>query len=157
VSAASATLGAGNVTVQGTAAGTSLVIQSGVGNAINDSAVLSLDGGGTTDVADQGFASLGTDTNEFIGSLCLGSLSQNPGLTHGSTARGAAVQSDEYFSGTGIVSVGLLGDFNGDGSVDNGDYLLWRINTGTHGGSAGFDLWRSNFGATAPASGSSES
>ena len=157
ISASSATLGSGNVTVQGAAAGTSLVIQSGVANAINDSALLSLEGGGTADVADQGYASLGAGTNEFVGSLFLGLVAQAQGLTYGSTSSGAAVQSDEYFSGTGIVSVGLLGDFNGDGSVDDGDYLGWRKSPSTLGGSAGYDLWRSNFGATAAGSGSSRS
>jgi autotransporter-associated beta strand protein len=157
VSGALATLGSGPVTVVGTTSGTALVIQSGVGNAINDSALLSLGGGGTADVADQGYASLGAGVNEFVGSLSLGLVAQAQGLTYGSTASGAAVQSDEYFSGAGIVSVGLLGDFNGDASVDEGDYLIWRKSESTFGGSAGYDLWRSNFGATAPASGSSQS
>jgi hypothetical protein len=133
------------------------VIQSGVGNAINDSAALSLAGGGTAGVADQGYASLGAGTNELVGSLFLSLAAQAQGLTYGSTASSAAVQSDEYFFGTGIVTVGLLGDFNDDGSVDEGDYLVWRKSDGGFGGSAGYDLWRSNFGATAPASGSSES
>jgi hypothetical protein len=157
VSGALATLGSGPVTVLGTTSGTALVIQSGVGNAINDNAALSLAGGGTAGVADQGYASLGAGTNELVGSLFLSLVAQAQGLTYGSMASGAAVQSDEYFSGTGIVTVGLLGDFNDDGSVDEGDYLVWRKSDGALGGSAGYDLWRSNFGATAPASGSSES
>jgi autotransporter-associated beta strand protein len=157
VSGALATLGSGPVTVVGTTSGTALVIQTGVANAINDSAALSLAGGGTAGVADQGYASLGAGTDESIGSLLLGLVAQAPGLTYGSTASGAAVQSDEYFSGTGMVSVGLLGDFNGDASVDEADYLAWRKSDSALGGSAGYDLWRANFGATAPGSGSSQS
>lgn len=157
VSAPSAKLGSGNVIVQGAAASTSLVIQSGVGNAIDDSAVLSLAGGGAVDVADQGYANLGTAVSEIVGSLLLGGVPQAYGLTYGSTASGAVMQSDEYFTGTGTVSVGLLGDFNSDGSVDGNDYLGWRKSPSAFGGSAGYDLWRSNFGATAAGSGSSAS
>ena len=52
------------------------------------------------------------------------------------------------------------GDFNGDGTVDAGDYTVWRDNVGSNTplpnddglgtpiGQAHFDLWRSNFGAT---------
>jgi hypothetical protein len=134
--------------------GTTLVILSGVGNAIDDSALLSLEGGGTAGAADQGYITLGAGINDLIGSLLLGALAQPQGLTYGSTSSGAAVQSDEYFSGTGIVTVGLLGDFNGDHSVDDGDYLVWRKSSSAYGDSAGYDLWRSNYGATAPASGS---
>jgi autotransporter-associated beta strand protein len=157
VPGASAHLGTGDVTIQGTTAGTALVIQTGVGNAINDVASLSLAGGGTLGVADQGYANLGSGTNEFVGSLLLGLVAQAQGLTYGSTVSGAVVQSDEYFSGSGIVSVGLLGDFNDDGSVDNSDYVGWRKNPSAFGGDAGYDLWRSNFGATAAGSGSSGS
>jgi len=157
VSAPSATLGSGNVTVQGATVGTSLVIQSGVANAITDSALLSLAGGGTVDVADQGYATLETAISEIVGSLVLGGVPQTDGLTYGSTSSGAVVQSDEYFAGTGTVSVGLPGDFNGDGSVDAGDYLGWRKSQSTFGGSAGYDLWRANFGTTSAGSGSSGS
>ncbi|QDU55455.1 PEP-CTERM sorting domain-containing protein [Aeoliella mucimassa] len=60
----------------------------------------------------------------------------------------------------------LEGDFNGDGTVDLGDYTVWRDNLGSSndlsgngdetGASAGlvdaadYELWKSNFGATAP-------
>lgn len=62
-----------------------------------------------------------------------------------------------------VISVGLLGDFNGDGVVDSIDYAVWRENlgmsdaalngngTGDPSGlvvSADFDLWRQNYGAT---------
>ena len=47
----------------------------------------------------------------------------------------------------GGESVSLTGDYNGDGSVDAADYVLWRkenIN-----GPSGYDDWRANFGKTA--------
>ncbi len=39
----------------------------------------------------------------------------------------------------------LPGDFNGDGSVDAADYVVWRKNNGTQ---EGYDSWRTNFGRT---------
>ncbi len=155
VAGASARLGSGAVTVEGTTPGTALAIASGVGNAIDDNATLTLAGGGAPNVADQGYASLGAGVTEFVGSLILGSNTQPLGLTYGSSVSGAIVQSDEYFSGTGIVWVGLPGDFNGNGSVDNSDYIVWRKNPSTFGGNTGYNLWRSNFGATTHGSGSS--
>ncbi len=149
VSAATARLGTGNITVQGTTAGTALVIQSGVNDAIDDGATVSLLGGGTVGVADQGYADLGAGINEAIGALLLGGALQANGITYGSTASSALFQSNEYFAGTGIVTVGLLGDFNGDGSVDAADYVKWRKSPGIFGGSpAGYDLWRANIGRT---------
>jgi hypothetical protein len=37
----------------------------------------------------------------------------------------------------------LPGDYNGDGTVDAADYVVWRD---TDGGQAGYDTWRANFG-----------
>jgi T5SS/PEP-CTERM-associated repeat protein len=45
-----------------------------------------------------------------------------------------------------VAAPGLEGDFNGDGSVDAADYVVWRKNDGTQ---AGYDAWQANFGATA--------
>jgi autotransporter-associated beta strand protein len=54
--------------------------------------------------------------------------------------------------------VGLPGDFNSDGKVDAGDYVMWRKNDGTNNalandgglgtpiGPGHYDLWRANFG-----------
>lgn len=47
---------------------------------------------------------------------------------------------------------GLPGDYNEDGSVDAADYPLWRKDPASFGGDpAGYNTWRTNFGATAPA------
>jgi fibronectin-binding autotransporter adhesin len=40
----------------------------------------------------------------------------------------------------------LPGDYNNNGSVDAGDYVLWRKTDGTP---AGYNLWRAHFGQTA--------
>ena len=55
-------------------------------------------------MADQNFAILGAGVNEVVGGLVLGGVSQAPG-TYGSTASGAQFQNDEFFSGTGTVTV----------------------------------------------------
>ncbi|MCI0331975.1 MAG: PEP-CTERM sorting domain-containing protein [Planctomycetes bacterium] len=46
----------------------------------------------------------------------------------------------------------LPGDYNGDGTVDAADYVVWRKNDGTP---AGYDTWRAHFGETAGAGGTS--
>jgi hypothetical protein len=45
----------------------------------------------------------------------------------------------------GTLTATLTGDFNSDGIVDAADYIVWRK---TDGSQAGFDTWRTNFGAT---------
>jgi hypothetical protein len=48
----------------------------------------------------------------------------------------------------GVLAVdgaGLPGDYNGDGSVDAADYVVWRKNDGSQ---AGYDTWRANFDRT---------
>jgi hypothetical protein len=50
----------------------------------------------------------------------------------------------------GAPVAGLTGDYNGDGSVDAADYVVWR-KTGVNG-QQGFDDWRANFGMTASGS-----
>ncbi len=163
ISGASATLGNGNVTVQGTTPGTALLIQSGVANAIDDIATMNLFGGGTAGVADQGYVDLGAGISEVIGSLFLNGVMQ-PNGTYGATGSGATHVMDEYFAGSGILSVGALifaGDYNDDGFVDAADYAVWRENVGQPAGSlpndntgapigdAQYNLWRSNFGNAA--------
>jgi hypothetical protein len=53
--------------------------------------------------------------------------------------------------------VGLAGDYNGDGTVDAADYVVWRKDPASFGGDpAGYDTWRANFGTMAmPAAGQS--
>jgi hypothetical protein len=51
-------------------------------------------------------------------------------------------------TGVFTAQVSVAGDFNGDGAVDAADYVVWRKTDGTP---AGYDAWRSHFGATAGA------
>lgn len=82
---ASASLGSGDVTV----AGGSLKIENGVSNAISDTGLVNLAGGGTGGVADVGFAELSAGINETVGTLMLGGVLQ-PGGTYGSTSSASA-------------------------------------------------------------------
>src|SRR4030095_15391284 len=83
-----ASLGRGNVIVSGVQ--TKLTIQTGVLNAIADTAALTLAGGGRLCGADTGFVDLYPGVNEFIGGLVLGNAAQGPG-TYGSTLSPAAI------------------------------------------------------------------
>ncbi len=111
VSGAFADLGTGNVTVDGLTTGSGgsvangkLTIQSGVINAIDDLATLILTGGSGVGVADGGFATLGSGVDEIVGGLVLGGVVQGAD-TYGSTLSAANIKNDEYFAGTGIVTV----------------------------------------------------
>jgi hypothetical protein len=79
---------------------------------------------------------------------------------------------DTFFSVTGMpgmdnyiltskieaaVVPGLDGDYNGDGSVDAADYVVWRNGDSPDDTQAGYDLWRANFGNTAGASAAASS
>ena len=51
----------------------------------------------------------------------------------------------------------LLGDFNGDGTVDEVDYTVWRDGLGTVYTTADYDDWKAHFGETLPGGGSASS
>jgi autotransporter-associated beta strand protein len=155
VSGDSARLGTGNVTVQG--GGSALLIQPGAVDAISNSATLNLFGGGEPSLADQGYLELGAGLNELVGALLLGGVAQSHGLSYGSTTSGAMIQLDEYFAGSGMIAVGMLGDFNGDNAVDAADYVLWRKSPGAFGGSNGHEFWRIHFGSTSSIGGNGHS
>jgi fibronectin-binding autotransporter adhesin len=46
------------------------------------------------------------------------------------------------------LEVTAPGDFNHDGMVDGGDYVMWRKGLGTKYTAADFDSWRAHFGQT---------
>ena len=60
-----------------------------------------------------------------------------------------------------VALPGVAGDYNADGNVNGGDYIVWRQNMGTTAtlpndnniggviGSQHYDLWRAHFGETA--------
>lgn len=100
-------LGTGAVTVDNSSSPASvarLQVAAGATNALFDFGTLSLKGGGTAGVADQSWADLGAGVNETVGFLQLNGVNQ-PAGTYGSTSSLATNQSNEYFSGTGIITV----------------------------------------------------
>jgi hypothetical protein len=95
-----------------------------------------------------------------VGGLMLAGTIFGAGV-YGSTASGAAnpglANPDEFFAGAGtitVVPVGVPSDYNGNGTVDAGDYVMWRkggplLNDFTPGvGPDDYTFWRSRFGAT---------
>jgi autotransporter-associated beta strand protein len=111
VSGGAGSLGTGDVFVHSAnamiafGASARLALESGVLNAIADNALLSLAGGGLfAGFADDGYLELQAGVNETVGALLLGGVSQAPG-TYGSTLSTATFKDDEYFSGSGILTV----------------------------------------------------
>jgi autotransporter-associated beta strand protein len=160
------TLGAGNVTVDNSTSPLSIArvnIEAGTANAINNLATLILAGGGAANAADQNFAILGAGVNEIVGGLVLGGTTETVPGTYGSTSSLATFQFDEYFSGSGVITLappaGVPGDYNNNGKVDAADYVLWRkggtlANDPTPGNQlSDYDFWRARFG-NPPGSGS---
>lgn len=52
------------------------------------------------------------------------------------------------FSNINLNAIGLLGDFNHDGTVNAADYTVWREGRGTIYSDADYDVWRSHYGDT---------
>jgi autotransporter-associated beta strand protein len=102
-------LGTGDVTVESASlvfggSQAKLTLNTGATNVIDDSAYLFLSGGAAPNTADDGHADLGAGINEIVRRLYLGGLVKIAG-TYGSTASAATYKNDEYFAGTGIVTV----------------------------------------------------
>jgi fibronectin-binding autotransporter adhesin len=108
LSGATATLGTANVVVDNATSPSSIArlsILAGVLDGINNGTTLSLAGGGTAATADQNFAILAAGVNEGVGGLILGGVTQTVPGTYGSTTSAATFQNDEYFSGSGVITL----------------------------------------------------
>jgi len=119
-----ATLGSGNVTVEGLAIGAAgfLEIRSGVLDAISNAATLTLTGGsgGTINLPESA-------TNEVVAGLVLGGMAQPAGVyTSGSHPL--------FITGLGSITVAAPpannADFDSDGDVDGNDFLIWQRGVG---------------------------
>jgi hypothetical protein len=55
---------------------------------------------------------------------------------------------DNVAISTGPFDFSLPGDYNGDDVVDAADYTVWRDGNSPDSSPAGYDLWRSNYGAS---------
>jgi hypothetical protein len=58
---------------------------------------------------------------------------------------------------TGVLSVTIAGNFNGDSAVNSADYVTWRKGVGTTYTANDYFRWRENFGLPAPSSSPSSS
>jgi autotransporter-associated beta strand protein len=113
----------------------------GNNDSINVAGVLTLTGG-TVNLVDLGGVDAGTYTL-----INYGILSGNVANLGAPIGGPAGFNYELADSGSSIDLLVLLpGDFNKDGSVDAGDYSLWRKVGGTPDE---LDLWRANFGRTA--------
>jgi hypothetical protein len=66
---------------------------------------------------------------------------------NGSATASARPRLVVYSADLGVVNP-LEGDFNGDGSVDAADYVVWRNSGGTQNA---YNMWRANFGKSSGA------
>jgi autotransporter-associated beta strand protein len=160
-------IGAGTLTLTGTNAYT--------GDTRVDGGTLSISNAFLADsadvhVANNSFLNLNFSGTDTVDSLFLGGVPRAPG-TWGGTGSGASNISP-FFTGTGrlmVTTMGMVqllaGDYNGNGTVDAADYVLWRDALGTNtqlqnegpGVTPGmvtqedYTTWRTNFGRTAGA------
>jgi len=73
--------------------------------------------------------------------------------TSASVLQNSAAANQTAAAGDLIVNGTILlggADFNSDGKVDAGDYVVWRKDSAAHGGADGYRIWRENFGSTIP-------
>jgi hypothetical protein len=61
------------------------------------------------------------------------------------------------FNNLKIETTGIPGDYNGDGTVNAADYVLWRKTPGSYGDAGGYTTWRANYGKPPGAGASLES
>jgi hypothetical protein len=109
---------------------------------VNVSGIATL--GGTLDVSlTGGFTPV---AGEMFTVLTAGSVIYD-GLVLGGSAAGS------FYLLVGPTSIslqasGVPGDFNFDGVVDDGDYVVWRKDLGTKYLPSHYDIWRSHYGAS---------
>jgi hypothetical protein len=129
----------------------------GVSDVLNVNGLLTLNGG-SINLADAGGLGAGTYTlvnyNSLSGSVAnLGTPTGPAGFSYQLIDTGSMIN-------LAVTVPGVAGDYNNDGSVDAGDYVVWRMNQGTTNplpndnniggtiGQAHYDLWRAHFGET---------
>ena len=78
-----------------------------------------------------------------------GSLSGTFSSLHLPALAGGRVWNTSQLYTTGVLSVGLAGDFNFNGVVDAADYVVWRKGLGTTYTQNDYNVWRTHFGQSA--------
>ncbi len=115
---------------------------------LNVAGLIKLNGGSVT-LSDLGGLGFGTYSLIHYGSLS-GSVSS---LAVSTTSNNESYRLIDTGS-TIDLQVSILGDFNFDGVVDLGDYVLWRKGLGTTYTQSDYDTWRTHFGQTVAGGGS---
>ena len=115
----------------------------GVSDLINVNGLLSLNGG-SLNLTNAGGLAFGTytliDYGTVTGSVAaLGTPSGPVGYSYSLIDTGSMIN----------LVVTFPGDFNSDGIVDSGDYVVWRKGLGTTYTQADYDVWQAHFGEVA--------
>ena len=149
--------GAGNLTKTGTGTFTMDGTKTYTGDTTVLAGTLSTNSASLANLADVylttgSFFNLNFEGSDTIDQLFFNNAAQASG-TWGAIGSGATNET-ELLTGTGLLQVRLVGDYNGDNVVDAADYVLWRKDPASHGGNPqGYNEWRANFG-NPPGSGS---
>ncbi|MEX2307490.1 MAG: PEP-CTERM sorting domain-containing protein [Pirellulales bacterium] len=136
----------------------SIIVDTGIFVAQQDSAGVYQPQGGAPDL----YTSITYEALWNLGILQANGLSGMTGATFSDyfTTTGApddpfnGIDLDNYTLTSLLEPPGLDGDYNDDGKVDAADYVLWRKDPASFGGNpAGYNTWRTNFGAMAGSGG----
>jgi autotransporter-associated beta strand protein len=114
---------------------------------VNSTAVLA---GNLTVVLTNGFTPQAGDTFTVLTAL-LGLGGTQFATTNLPALPGSLGWSVNYSTNSVRLSVTVAGDFNGNGTVDGADYVVWRNGLGTTFQQSDYGVWRSHFGQSASA------
>jgi hypothetical protein len=135
----------GNVFAVGETRG--IIVGAGAGN--SDVFVAKYDAAGNLHWNQQ-FGSEADDTGFGVSGDGQGNLYLS-GITDGDFGGTNAGPPDAFLA---KLNDGASGDYNNDGAVGAADYVIWRNGLGGHYAQGDHNIWRANFGATTPGSGS---
>lgn len=106
----------------------------------------SITSGGTLNLFDAGNMTGGVYTLIDYAGMLNGSLNN---ITFGTLPAGFTYRLSNNAGSTTIeLEVTAPGDFNHDGTVNGGDYVVWRKGLGTKYTAADYDSWRAHYGQT---------
>jgi probable HAF family extracellular repeat protein len=88
------------------------------------------------------------DLNTLIDPLSGWELTDAAGINDAGQITGQGLINGEYHAYL-LTPIQVPGDFNHDGSVDAGDYVVWRKGLGTTYTQLDYNTWRTHFGQTA--------
>jgi hypothetical protein len=110
---------------------------------------LALDGTLAVSLIDAGSGLFAPKAGDVFDILGWGSLTGTFSSTQLPALSGVLAWNTSQLYTTGVISVVLPGDFDGDGIVNAADYVVWHKGLGTTYTQSDYDVWRSHFGQTA--------